>query len=57
VTEEGSLLSHGANLAREYGIPAVLGVSGVTRAVKTGDRVTVDGTNGSVVIDDRAGES
>ena len=50
VTDEGSLLSHGANLAREYGIPAVLGIHGATRHIRTGEVVVVDGSAGTVRI-------
>lgn len=54
VTEEGSALSHGANIAREYGIPAVLGAEGVTDTVKDGDLLTVDGSRGVVTIESRS---
>lgn len=46
VTEIGGLLSHGAVVAREYGLPAVVGVQGVTEFVKSGDVVTLDGNMG-----------
>ena len=52
VTDEGSLLSHGANLAREYGIPAVLGIDGATRCIRTGEILAVDGSAGTVRISD-----
>ena len=42
VTETGGVLSHGALLAREYGIPAVMGVPGATSRWRDGDRVTVE---------------
>lgn len=48
VTETGGLLSHGALLAREYGIPAVTGVRNATRLYATGDRIEVDGSRGIV---------
>ncbi|MBN2549574.1 MAG: hypothetical protein JXB15_10480 [Anaerolineales bacterium] len=48
VIEEGGILSHGATLAREYGIPAVTNIPGVTRAVQDGWRILVDGDNGLV---------
>jgi pyruvate,water dikinase len=51
VTEAGGILSHGAIVAREYGIPAVLGVAGATRALEDDQLVTVDGTNGVVVLE------
>jgi pyruvate,water dikinase len=49
VMEMGGANSHGAVVAREYGIPAVVGVAQATRHIKTGQRVTVDGTAGLVV--------
>lgn len=48
VTELGGALSHAALVAREYGVPAVANVSGITRVLKTGDRVRVDGDHGVV---------
>jgi pyruvate,water dikinase len=48
VLEMGGLLSHGAIVAREYGLPAVVNVAGATRELRDGDRVEVDGTNGRV---------
>jgi rifampicin phosphotransferase len=48
VTEVGGLMTHGAVVAREYGIPAVVGVTGATTRLTTGQRVRVDGTNGRV---------
>jgi rifampicin phosphotransferase len=50
VTEIGGLLSHGAIVAREYGLPAVLNVKGVTGSIRSGQRVLVDGTQGIVEI-------
>lgn len=50
VTEVGGLLSHAAVIGREYGIPAVLNVPGVTQILKTGQRVEIDGTEGTVRI-------
>ena len=49
VMEMGGANSHGAVVAREYGIPAVVGVAHATRHIQTGQRVTVDGTAGLVV--------
>jgi phosphohistidine swiveling domain-containing protein len=49
VVEVGGLLSHGSIVAREYGVPAVVGVSGATRTIRTGDRITLDGATGRVV--------
>src|SRR5262245_10657858 len=48
VTELGGPLSHAALVAREYGIPAVVNVTGATTAIKTGDPVRVDGDSGVV---------
>jgi pyruvate,water dikinase len=48
VVEHGSLLSHSAIVAREMGIPAVVSVGGVTRWLKTGDWVELDGSRGVV---------
>ncbi len=48
VAEEGGMTGHGAILARELGIPAVVGVAGATRAIETGDWVLVDGDSGQV---------
>ena len=48
VTEMGSPLSHGAVVAREYGLPAVVGISGICAELKDGDKVEVNGLQGSV---------
>jgi pyruvate,water dikinase len=48
VVEVGGLLSHGSIVAREYGVPAVVGVTGATRTIRTGDRITLDGATGRV---------
>lgn len=50
VTEIGGLLSHGAVVAREYGLPCVVNVKGATRVIKTGDTILLDGGTGSVKI-------
>jgi phosphohistidine swiveling domain-containing protein len=50
VTDAGGTVSHPAVLAREYGIPAVVGTSGGTVRIKTGDRIRVDGNTGVVEI-------
>ena len=49
-TDIGSILAHGSIVAREYGIPAVLGIGDVTQRVKSGDRIAVDGNRGTVTI-------
>lgn len=48
VTELGGTLSHAAIVAREYGVPAVVNVAGATVALRSGDRVRVDGNRGIV---------
>lgn len=48
VTDQGGLLSHAAILAREYGIPAVVGTGGATTSIRNGDWLRVDGTAGTV---------
>ena len=50
VTDTGGTTSHPAVLAREFGIPAVVGTSEATRKISTGDRIRVDGTAGIVEI-------
>ena len=50
VLEVGGQLSHGAIVAREYGLPAVVGVAQATRRIEDGQRVLVDGTAGRVHI-------
>jgi phosphohistidine swiveling domain-containing protein len=50
VTDIGAALSHAAIVARELGIPAVVGCGNATRRLKTGDRVVVDGGQGTVRI-------
>jgi pyruvate,water dikinase len=50
VMEVGGALCHGAIVAREYGIPAVVGVNRATSEIKDGDQITVDGSSGEVII-------
>jgi phosphohistidine swiveling domain-containing protein len=52
VTEIGAPLAHGPTVAREYGIPAVVGVRDATREISTGQIITVDGAAGTVTIKD-----
>ena len=54
VTEIGGMLSHGAVVAREYGIPAVVNVQHATEAIRSGDRIEVNGADGRVTILERA---
>jgi phosphohistidine swiveling domain-containing protein len=48
VTDTGGILSHAAVVAREYGIPAVVGAGEATRTIPDGARVRVDGGTGEV---------
>ncbi|MEM2839627.1 MAG: PEP/pyruvate-binding domain-containing protein [Thermoplasmata archaeon] len=50
ITETGGILSHGAVVSREYGIPAVTAVSRATEIIKTGQTITVDGNDGVIYI-------
>ena len=51
VMEMGGMMSHGAVVAREYGIPAVVGVPDATGRIATGARVVVDGSAGTVAVE------
>ncbi|GAA0289998.1 phosphoenolpyruvate synthase [Streptomyces polychromogenes] len=50
VTEVGGLMTHGAVIAREYGLPAVVGVARATRLIRDGQRIRVHGTDGYVEL-------
>lgn len=50
VTEVGGLMTHGAVIAREYGLPAVVGVENATQLIKDGQRIRVHGTEGCIEI-------
>jgi rifampicin phosphotransferase len=50
IAEVGGLMTHGAVIAREYGLPAVVGVENATRLIKDGQRIRVNGTEGYVEI-------
>lgn len=50
VTEVGGLMTHGAVIAREYGLPAVVAVEQATRLIQDGRRIRVHGTQGYVEI-------
>lgn len=54
VADTGGVLSHTAIVAREFGVPAVVGVEVGTTTIKTGQTVTVDGTKGFVYLDGRS---
>ncbi|MEV7648278.1 PEP/pyruvate-binding domain-containing protein [Arthrobacter sp. NPDC089319] len=57
VMEMGGPISHGAVVAREYGIPAVVGVPDATTRIKTGDILSVDGAAGTIVMETSADRS
>ncbi len=50
VTEVGGLMTHGAVIAREYGLPAIVGVDNATKRIKDGQRIRLNGTDGYVEI-------
>ena len=53
VTDIGSILAHGSIVAREYGIPAVLGVGDATQRIKSGQKIALDGDCGlATLLDD-----
>ena len=56
VTDVGSILAHGSIVAREYGIPAVLGVGNGTKRISHGQLISIDGDRGIVEIHDESGE-
>jgi pyruvate,water dikinase len=55
VTDVGGPLSHSSIVAREYGIPAVLGTGVATQRIASGQRIRVDGDAGTVVLEHPAG--
>ena len=50
VTEVGGLMTHGAVIAREYGLPAVVGVERATQLIEDGQRIRLNGTDGSIEL-------
>ncbi|GIO05756.1 putative phosphoenolpyruvate synthase [Brevibacillus reuszeri] len=50
ITEVGGLMTHGAVIAREYGLPAVVGVENATKLIKDGQRIRVHGTEGYIEV-------
>ena len=50
VTEVGGLMTHGAVIAREYGLPAVVGVEGATALIRDGQKIRVNGTEGYIEV-------
>jgi phosphohistidine swiveling domain-containing protein len=57
VTDTGGTTSHPAVLSREFGIPAVVGTSVATKRIRTGDRIRVDGSKGTVEVLESTGAS
>ena len=58
MTDIGSITAHGSIVAREYGIPAVLGTGNITERVQSGQTITIDGNGGVVsLVDDLANAS
>jgi pyruvate,water dikinase len=53
VTDVGGVLSHAAIVAREFGLPAVVGTDVGTKVIQTGQTITVDGNAGVVYLDGR----
>jgi pyruvate,water dikinase len=49
ITEVGGMMTHGSVVAREYGIPAVVGVHAATTRLHTGQRIRLDGSTGQIV--------
>ena len=50
VAEVGGMMTHGSVVAREYGLPAVVGMENATRLIQDGQRIRVNGTEGYVEI-------
>jgi pyruvate,water dikinase len=50
ITEVGGMMTHGSVVAREYGIPAVVGVHQATTRLRDGQRIRVDGTAGRIIV-------
>ena len=55
VAEMGGTLSHGAIIAREFGLPAVANVPGITTRLKDGDRISLDAERGEIIVQAQAG--
>jgi pyruvate,water dikinase len=55
VAEMGGTLSHGAIIAREYGLPAVANVAGITARLKEGDWISLDAERGEIIVQEQAG--
>ena len=52
ITEVGGMMTHGSVVAREYGIPAVVGVDQATTRLKTGQQIRLDGAVGTISLID-----
>ena len=52
IMEVGGMMTHGSVVAREYGIPAVVGVQAATTRLQTGQRVRLDGSTGIITLQD-----
>jgi len=50
ITEIGGMMTHGAVITREYGIPAIVGVEGATKKLKTGDKIILDADTGRIEV-------
>jgi pyruvate,water dikinase len=50
ITEVGGMMTHGSVVAREFGIPAVVGVHQATLRLKNGQRIRLDGTEGKILV-------
>jgi rifampicin phosphotransferase len=56
LAEMGGTLSHGAIIAREYGLPAVANIPGITTRLKEGDRISLDAERGEIIVQASAGD-
>jgi pyruvate,water dikinase len=56
IAEMGGTLSHGAIIAREYGLPTVANVPGITTRLKEGDRIRLDAEQGEIIVLEQAGD-
>ena len=52
ITEVGGMMTHGSVVAREYGIPAIVGVAQATSFFKNGQKIKMDGSSGKILIID-----
>ena len=50
VTDIGGILAHGSIVAREYGVPAVMGTGSATQRIVSGQEITIDGSAGMVTL-------